>query len=225
LNLQYFKLKPDNIYSDIIEDGDEVRKVTVEGIDLLIFPHVYPSERFRTTKFLFESLKDVFRDKRICDMGCGPGIIGLYALEQGAEYVVQADINPIAVDNAKENNVLHGFSDDKVQAFVSDCFTNVPEQQFDIVVFNIPFHSEFLEIEDPLQYAFYDPNFQSVEKFLTQLPIYTHKQSKIFIAFSNKGNTLALEKLFGEKKYAWTLANQSNQSAKYDNRLYLLEEI
>lgn len=223
--LSYYKLSPNDIYSDITSEEEEVYKASVEDIDFLVFPHVYPSERFRTTKFLFKNLKNVFKDKRVCDMGCGPGVMGLYALKNGAKQVVQADINPIAVDNAKENNVRHGVSNEKIQAFVSDCFTNIPEQRFDVVVFNIPFHSEFLEIRDPLQYAFYDPNFQSVAKFLTQLPSYTHKKSKIFIAFSNKGDTLTLEKLFSEKKYAWKLVNKSNQSAKYDNRLYLLEEI
>lgn len=222
MNLQYYKLNPSDIYSDIVDGGEEIRKVSIEGLDLLIFPHVYPSERFRTTKFLFESFKGVFAGKRICDMGCGPGIIGLYALQQGAQYVVQVDINPIAVDNAKENNILHGFGPDKVQVYESDCFTTVPKQVFDVVVFNVPFHSEVIEIVDPLQYAFYDPNFRSIKKFLNQLLDYIDPNSEVFIAFSSKGNISMLEALLSQAGFKWNLVKVSNSDVEYDNRLYLL---
>ena len=97
-------------------------------------------------------------------MGCGPGIVGLFAIHHGAKTVVQADINPHAVENAKENNILHGYDHSLVKTFHSNCFDNIPKEVFDLIVFNMPYHSNRVKIDDPLKYAFYDPGFHSIKK-------------------------------------------------------------
>ena len=109
---EYYKLAADEIYDDVNETNQEVIKSEVEGVNFVVFPHVYPSQKFRTTSFVLKNLKDLIKGKKVCDMGCGPGIVGLFSLQNGASQVVQADINPSAVENAKENNTLHGFGED-----------------------------------------------------------------------------------------------------------------
>jgi methylase of polypeptide subunit release factors len=188
----------------------------------MIFPHVYPSHKFRTTGFVLKNLKDLIKDKVVCDMGCGPGIVGLYALRNGATQVVQADINPRAIENAKENNIFHGFGEDKIKTYQSDCFDSIPKCKFDIIVFNMPYHCDKIEIDDPLKYAFYDPAFISINKFLSQAREYSHQKTQIFIAFSNKGDTSLLENVFEKNQYNWELWKITNTEQKYDNRIYLL---
>lgn len=220
--LEYYKLPPSKICEDVNESNQKIIKAEVEGTNFVVFSHVYPSHKFRTTGFVLKNLKKLVRGKKICDMGCGPGIVGLYAMKHGAKQVVQADINPNAVENAKENNALYGFEDTQVRTYLSNCFDSVPKDIFDIIVFNMPYHCDKIEIDDPLKYAFYDPAFVSIEKFLKQAKDYSHKKTQIFIAFSNKGETELLEKIFEENHYAWKLWKITNTEQEYDNRIYRL---
>ncbi len=157
-------------------------------------------------------------------MGCGPGIVGLFALHNGADQVVQADINPCAVENARENNTLHGMNEDKIKTYQSNCFDNVPKEVFDVIVFNMPYHCDKIKIDDPLKYAFYDPAFVSIKKFLKQAREYSNKETQIFIAFSNKGETELLENIFKQNGYTWELWKITNTDQEYDNRIYRLTE-
>lgn len=221
--MEYYKLAANEICDDVRGAHREVIPAQVEGIKLVIFPHVYPSHKFRTTGFVLRNLKDRVKGKTLCDMGCGPGIVGLYALTHGAERVVQGDINPCAVDNARENNILQGFGEDKIQTYQSNCFDNIPKQKFDLIVFNMPYHCDEVNIQDPLQYAFYDPAFTSIQKFLSQAREYAHDKTEIFIAFSNKGKIGVLENIFEQNDYRWNLWKITNTDQEFDNRIYLLE--
>lgn len=221
----YYKLTSDEVYDVFAKENQKIVRSKVEGIDFLVFPHVCPSHKFRTTSFLLKSLKNLVRNKKVCDMGCGAGIVGLFALQNGAKQVIQIDINPNAVENAKANNVLHGFEGAKIETYLSDCFDSVPETKFDLIVFNMPFHCENIKIDDPLKYAFYDPEFTSIRKFLAQSKRYSHKDTKILIAFSSKGETKVLEAIFEQNHYNWKLWKKINSDQMYDNRLYLLKEI
>lgn len=223
--ISYYKLGAQSIYDDINEKNQKIMGSQIEGINLVILPHVYPSHKFRTTSFLLNSLKKNMKGKVICDMGCGPGIVGIFALHSGATRVVQADINPYAVKNAKQNNFLQRFKKDQISTYLSDCFDNIPKQIFDVIIFNIPFHCDDVEIDDPLKHAFYDPFFASTQKFLKQSKLYSNKETEIFIAFSNKGETELLEEIFEENGYNWKLWKVTNTDQQYDNRIYKLSLI
>lgn len=222
--IQYYQLKAEDIYENVTMTNEEISKAEVENISFVIFPHVYPSQKFRTTSFVLRNLKELVRNKKVCDMGCGPGIVGLYALKHKAKMVVQADINPYAVENAKENNTLNGFGENKVKTLLSDCFDNLPKMLFDIIVFNMPYHCDHIKIDDPLKYAFYDPSFASIKKFLKQAISYSHGKTQIFIAFSNKGEVEILERIFEESNFKWELWKITNTDQEFDNRIYRLHK-
>lgn len=218
----YYKLSPDQIIEDITH-SDNAQKIEILGKDYVLYPCVYPSDRFRTTKFLLESIKPLVKNASVCDMGCGMGIVGLYSLEKGATKVVQADINPAAVKNAIANKNIYHIPDQILEIFHSNCFDKIPLQTFDLIIFNIPFHSESHEITSSLDYAFYDPDFKATKRFLFQAQDFCHSNTKIVIAFSNKGNTKTLENLFNKLGYKWHLWKIANADQEYDNRLYMLE--
>lgn len=219
----YYKISPDKICEDVLSKENKGQIFNIENVNFTIFPHVYPSQKFRTTKFLLKNLKSLMPGKNVCDMGCGPGIVGLYALKNGAKSVIQVDINPYAVENAIENNKINGFVHNEAKAFLSDCFDNVPIQIFDVIIFNIPFHNDRVEICDPLQRAFYDPNFDSTKKFLSQIRKYCHNKTDIIIAFSNKGDINAVETIFDLSGLDWKLWKTINTHQQFDNRLYRLK--
>lgn len=217
----YYKLDPASIVENILHEG-KTRRVKIKDLNFVIHPHVFPSDQFRSSKFLIESIQDMCLGASVCDMGCGFGLIGCFALKYGAKKVVQADINQFAVENALKNKKMHKFSNKQMQVYQSDCFDDIPPQKFDLVVFNIPFHDDRVEIHDPLQYAFFDPAFQTVRKFLIQLHRYSYPDTETIIAFSNKGNTRLLEHLFDEFGYKWTLWKVAHTDQQFDSRLYLL---
>jgi ribosomal protein L11 methyltransferase len=61
--------------------------------------------------------------KRVLDIGCGSGILGLCALLLGAESAVGVDIDPYAVRTAKENALLNG-ADDRFTSLAGDYLTD-----------------------------------------------------------------------------------------------------
>ena len=218
---QYFKYGPEKIIEDVCELKGQ-RMSSMSGIELLIDPYVYPSDRFRSSRFLVEQIIGMLKGLKVCDMGCGPGIIGLAAAYDGAKFVVQVDINPYAAKNAEHNRKYHGFTKEQMHVFESDCFDGVPKQKFEYILFNPPFHSDDVEIHDPIEKAFIDPNFATMEKFLQQVVNYLEKDGKIIIAFSNKGDTQTLESLFSKYRFKWMLWRVKNTEQAYDTRLYSL---
>jgi len=221
----YYKLPPSAILQDIYQISDQPRMVEIKELKMICCPRVYPSDKFRTTNFLLDSIHPFLKDSRVCDMGCGPGIVGIYAVRQGAKKVIQADINHFAVRNAEQNKEHHCIPDERMQIFHSNCFDNVPTQKFDTIVFNLPFHSDQIEICDPLQHAFFDPCFQTVKKFLNQVSKFSiKKNTHIFLAFSNKGDIKTLENIFEDSIFNWKLWKVTNQDQQFDNRIYLLRK-
>ncbi|MDR1692249.1 MAG: 50S ribosomal protein L11 methyltransferase [Oscillospiraceae bacterium] len=77
--------------------------------------------------------------KKVLDIGCGSGILGLCALKLGAASAVGIDIDPGASVTAKENAVLNGL-EDRYIAFPGDFLSGefpLSDKQYDIVFTNI----------------------------------------------------------------------------------------
>lgn len=80
--------------------------------------------------------------QKILDLGCGYGVIGLYAAHfTGAENVTMVDINPIAIEVARKNAAYNAL--DGINIFQSDGFHNITEQEFDLILSNPPYHADF----------------------------------------------------------------------------------
>ncbi|CAI4254910.1 CPA_1a_G0002320.mRNA.1.CDS.1 [Saccharomyces cerevisiae] len=54
--------------------------------------------------------KDFFKDKIVLDVGCGTGILSMFAAKHGAKHVIGVDMSSI-IEMAKELVELNGFSD------------------------------------------------------------------------------------------------------------------
>ncbi len=79
--------------------------------------------------------------QKLLDLGCGCGLVGLWAAKiLGQENVVMCDIDPKAVAVAQENARLNGL---EIRAYVSDGLSGVPESDFDLILTNPPYQSDF----------------------------------------------------------------------------------
>ncbi len=72
---------------------------------LIIEPKMsFGTGHHHTTKLMIKEMGNhSLRDKRILDMGCGTGVLGIYACKQGASRVLAVDHDQWAYENALEN--------------------------------------------------------------------------------------------------------------------------
>lgn len=88
------------------------------------------------------SLVEVRPGQKILDLGCGCGIVGIsLAGTVGAENVVMADVDPTAVNLAKKNAAAAGFGE--ITAYVSDGLAQIPDRDFDMILSNPPYHTDY----------------------------------------------------------------------------------
>lgn len=88
------------------------------------------------------SIVEFTSEERVLDLGCGYGIVGILAAKYvGEQNVTMVDIDPLAVQLAKENAKLNMVPD--VAVYQSDGFTNLPESHFTLILSNPPYHTDF----------------------------------------------------------------------------------
>jgi len=94
-----------------------------------------------TTRGLLAEMADMdWEGMRVLDMGCGSGVLGIYAAMRGASEVLLVDIDSWSVRNTRENLGLNGLSEG-VSIQVREGGAGVLEQsdagRFDVVIANI----------------------------------------------------------------------------------------
>ena len=100
-----------------------------------------PSHPDRGTLALLSTITFEPEDK-VLDLGCGYGLVGIYAAKiMGGERVWMLDNDPTALEFAKRNLEINEVSDAHV--ILSDGFRELKETNFTKVLFNPPYHADF----------------------------------------------------------------------------------
>jgi len=225
-NKTYYPALPaEDIYTHI-KQNQKPYYILFEGLKMKVNPNVYPSTRFRSSLLLAKIVREMSTGKKVADIACGHGTMGLVAVDAGAKHVVQVDINPAAVENAEENRKLLNF-EDKIDLYEGDVFEPLSyryKNYFDIIFFNPPFHRNTKFKHDKLMYAFYTQGNEGgvIEKFLKRAHYYLSDKGEIIIGFSNK-DPQALEYLETTMQalgYEYKVHTITNQKTSADNRVY-----
>ena len=136
------KLWEENFQPLIVADTCYVRATFHESkaeqflLEIVIDPKMaFGTGHHQTTSLMMELLlEEEVNGKKVLDMGCGTGILGILALKLGAESVVAIDNDPVCTDSAIENAKLNN-----VGSFIVTCgdSTSIPEVNFDLLIANI----------------------------------------------------------------------------------------
>ena len=130
---QYFN-NNSNLESNIVEN-----KVNINGFDYIFYTDngVFNKKGLDYgTKLLLENI-NLNGKKSFLDMGCGCGVVGLFLLKNNPQYIIDmVDVNKRAVHLANMNINANKLKD-RVKAFESNIYDNVPSS-YDLIVTNPP---------------------------------------------------------------------------------------
>ena len=118
---------------------DDFRLERVHGAPFVVIPSVFNPKVPRTGEFLASQIDSrlVGADSEVLDMGTGSGVCAVFAARHSRR-VVAVDINMAAVRcagiNARLNHLEH-----RIDVRHGDLFASVPEERFDLILFNPPF--------------------------------------------------------------------------------------
>lgn len=96
-----------------------------------------------TTRMCLCAIQDyVLSGKRVLDLGCGSGILGIGAAVLGCESVVGCDIDPKSPDVAQSNAALNGIGGERFKVYAGDILRDVGMRKllgagYNIVLANI----------------------------------------------------------------------------------------
>jgi 16S rRNA (guanine1207-N2)-methyltransferase len=85
---------------------------------------------------------DFTPEDKVLDLGCGYGVVGIYAAKIiGVNKVVMCDNDPLAAKHAGENAVLNDVAGVKI--IQSDGFRELDDKDFTLILSNPPYHTDF----------------------------------------------------------------------------------
>jgi ribosomal protein L11 methyltransferase len=113
-----------------------------EGMAIIIDPKMaFGTGGHESTQLCLQALEPRIKSGcRVLDLGTGSGILSIAAVRWGAAYVTALDVDPAAIENARENLQRNGIDLERVDARVGrvdDCPETHP---FDLIVANIQSH-------------------------------------------------------------------------------------
>ncbi|MCU0487565.1 MAG: methyltransferase [Anaerolineales bacterium] len=113
----------------------------IGGKNLRMFslPGIFSSDRIDAgTRVLVESI-NIPRGAQVLDLGCGYGLVGIYAAGAGAETTDLIDVNLLAIAATRKNLSYHQIQTARVWA--SDALEAVGDQRYTHILTNPPFHA------------------------------------------------------------------------------------
>ena len=179
-----------------------------KSVNGTVLPGVFFPHFTMSTRFFIDFLED--RDlmkKKVLELGCGTGIISVYAAQRGA-IVTSSDINPAAIENTKLNAERNAVS---LKIIFSDLFENIEPQYFDYILINPPYYPK-KPINDAEKAWFCGTEFEYFQALFPKLTAYFRPTSAVFMILSEDcdlariksiaaGSNLRFTAVFERKKW------------------------
>jgi|GEM_PF-460067 len=176
-----------------------------ENVDLDFYGHpikvtngVYHPAEGSSTHFIADALmRLVTPSASVLEIGCGSDALSCLVAKLGASRVVASDFNDAAFECTVHNVNTLGLNN-KVEVVKSDLLDNIPEEKFDLIIFNPPLlHCEPIP-EAQIGKKEYndiaiDPEGKITLEFIQQARPYLKKGGTLLLLTSNIGNKDTVE--------------------------------
>ena len=197
------------------------RPYTYKSITVTVHPDVFPPQLTLSTKILLDFMTSLpLKTKTFLELGCGSGIVALYARQKGA-IVTASDINDTALEYLKTASKKNNLD---IRCTHSNLFEAFSKKAFNYIFINPPYYPK--TPENIKQKAWFcGPNFEYFEALFQQLPSYLGKENKTYMILSEDCaiqniKTIALkhhvhlelihkEKKVGEENYIYSIQSNS----------------
>jgi release factor glutamine methyltransferase len=187
---------------------------------LEIPPQVFHPGFFFSTRLLLNYIKQLpLQGKGFLELGCGSGLISIYAAKEGA-IVTATDINPIAVEFLQKNS-----RQNKTELTIirSDLFKNIPEQLFDIIAINPPYYKK--QPTTAKEYAWFcGENGEYFSGLFNNLANYIHVNSEILMVLFEGCDMEMIENLAAQNGFN-LLCVHTRKNLLEKNFIYRIEKI
>lgn len=111
------------------------QKINGHEFEFYTAPGIFSKEKIdRGTLILAENIA-MDKNSKILDIGCGIGILGIFAAKLFDADVVMSDINKRAVMLARKNSELNGV---KAQIYHGNLYEKISQDDFDVILSNPP---------------------------------------------------------------------------------------
>jgi len=88
------------------------------------------------------SVAEFSSEDKLLDLGCGYGLVGIYAAKLcGEQNVVMSDIDEVSINLAKRNAMLNGVGG--IETVYSNGFNGIQDNDFTLILSNPPYHADF----------------------------------------------------------------------------------
>ena len=170
-------------------------ETTVLGVPILVNPGVWSPAYDWSGLYYGENLPPV-RGKDVLEVGCGSGVVSVFAARAGARKVLSVDINPAAVENTRQNFARLGLTSG--EARISNMFSAVSEK-FDVVIFNAPYHG--CKPHDLLEWACSDEDYISLKSFFINVADHLNPGGLVSVGFSESGDLKLFHELVAQNRF------------------------
>ncbi len=186
----------ENAYRMAQREGAATQTFDFLGLTLEVPPQVHPINRM--SDLLGKSvLAEVRETDRVLDMGTGCGVNAILAASVSS-HVLAVDVNPIAVEAARDNAARNGVAD-RVTVRHSDVFDSV-DGEFDLMIFDPPFR--WFAPRTLLERASTDENYQAMTAFFHGARARLAPGGRMLVCFGTSGDLAYLNRVSSDAGFA-----------------------
>lgn len=207
INQKIFVVK-NNPWDKLINHEDY--KLILQDTKILVQNKVFtpdPKITYSTSQIL-NNLPEV-ENKKVLDIGCGTGIIGIHCLKNKAKEVIFADNDKKALENTKANLKLNNI-EENFELIKSNLFDNV-SGKFDYIFANLPILDEVWDSKEKTG--------NIALRFLTQCKQFVNKNGKVFFCWASFSEIKNVNDKLDKLKYNYKI----RQEEKIGYVWYLIE--